>query len=56
MHSGVGMAGWHGCMADSYREAVDYQFMVGFSGSPIPEATTTTRSTSPATKTLSPLV
>ncbi len=26
---GVGIAGWHGCMADSYREAVDYQFMVG---------------------------
>ena len=27
--SGVGIAGWHGCMADSYRDAVDYQFMVG---------------------------
>ena len=27
--SGVGIAGWHGCMADSYRTAIDYQFMVG---------------------------
>jgi type 1 glutamine amidotransferase len=27
--SGVGISGWHGCMADSYRTAVDYQFMVG---------------------------
>ena len=26
---GVGVAGWHGCMGDSFREAVDYQFMVG---------------------------
>lgn len=27
--SGVGLAGWHGGMADSFRKAVDYQFMVG---------------------------
>jgi hypothetical protein len=27
--SGVGIAGWHGGMADSFRESVDYQFMVG---------------------------
>ena len=26
---GVGVAGWHGCMGDSFRDAVDYQFMVG---------------------------
>ena len=29
VHSGIGMAGWHGCMADSYRSAPAYQFMVG---------------------------
>lgn len=27
--SGVGIAGWHGGMADSFRNATDYQFMVG---------------------------
>ncbi|MGI8689879.1 MAG: ThuA domain-containing protein [Thermomicrobiales bacterium] len=27
--SGVGIAGWHGGMADSFRESVEYQFMVG---------------------------
>lgn len=27
--SGVGIAGWHGCMADSFRESTEYQFMVG---------------------------
>ena len=27
--SGVGIAGWHGCMGDSFRSSVDYQFMVG---------------------------
>src|SRR5690242_11913795 len=26
---GVGIAGWHGCMADSFRNNPDYQFMVG---------------------------
>ncbi len=26
---GVGMAGWHGCMADSFRNNPEYQFMVG---------------------------
>jgi uncharacterized protein len=26
---GVGVAGWHGCMADSFRDSTDYQFMVG---------------------------
>jgi len=26
---GTGIAGWHGCMADSFRENTDYQFMVG---------------------------
>jgi type 1 glutamine amidotransferase len=27
--SGVGIAGWHGCMADSFRDSTEYQFMVG---------------------------
>ncbi len=27
--SGVGIAGWHGGMADSFRQNVDYQWMVG---------------------------
>lgn len=27
--SGVGIAGWHGGMADSFRNNTDYQFMVG---------------------------
>lgn len=27
--SGVGVGGWHGCMADSFRGHVGYQFMVG---------------------------
>ncbi len=27
--SGVGIAGWHGGLGDSFREAVNYQFMVG---------------------------
>lgn len=26
---GVGIAGWHGGMGDSFRDSVDYQFMVG---------------------------
>ena len=26
---GVGLAGWHGGMADSFRHSTDYQFMVG---------------------------
>lgn len=26
---GVGIAGWHGCMADSFRNNTTYQFMVG---------------------------
>ena len=29
VHSGAGMAGWHGCMADSFRQSPPYQFMVG---------------------------
>jgi len=29
VQSGVGIAGWHGCMADSFRNNTDYQFMVG---------------------------
>lgn len=27
--SGVGVGGWHGGMADSFRNSVEYQFMVG---------------------------
>ena len=27
--SGVGVAGWHGCMGDSFRNSTNYQFMVG---------------------------
>jgi hypothetical protein len=27
--SGIGIAGWHGCMADSFRNNTEYQFMVG---------------------------
>ena len=29
VQSGVGVAGWHGGMADSFRESINYQFMVG---------------------------
>lgn len=29
VRSGVGLAGWHGCMADSFRPNTEYQFMVG---------------------------
>jgi uncharacterized protein len=29
VHGGVGLAGWHGGMGDSFRNAVQYQFMVG---------------------------
>ncbi len=29
VESGVGLAGWHGGLGDSFRECVDYQFMVG---------------------------
>lgn len=29
VRNGVGLAGWHGCMADSFRNNPDYQFMVG---------------------------
>src|SRR5262245_27816304 len=29
VESGVGIAGWHGSMADSFRNNTEYQFMVG---------------------------
>jgi type 1 glutamine amidotransferase len=29
VESGVGIAGWHGCMGDSFRDNPNYQFMVG---------------------------
>jgi type 1 glutamine amidotransferase len=29
VESGVGLGGWHGGMADAFRENTDYQFMVG---------------------------
>jgi uncharacterized protein len=29
VRSGTGIGGWHGCMADSFRNNTEYQFMVG---------------------------
>jgi len=29
IQSGAGLAGWYGGMADSFRNSIDYQFMVG---------------------------
>ncbi|HTP72742.1 MAG TPA: ThuA domain-containing protein [Burkholderiaceae bacterium] len=29
VRDGVGLAGFHGCMCDSFRDAVEYQFMTG---------------------------
>ena len=29
IRSGIGIAGWHGSMADSFRNNTEYQFMVG---------------------------
>ncbi len=29
VRGGVGLAGWHGGMADSFRQSTEYQFMVG---------------------------
>jgi type 1 glutamine amidotransferase len=29
VRSGVGIAGWHGCMCDSFRNNTEYQFMTG---------------------------
>ena len=29
VRGGVGVGGWHGCMADSFRNHTEYQFMVG---------------------------
>ena len=29
IRSGIGIGGWHGCMADSFRNNTEYQFMVG---------------------------
>jgi type 1 glutamine amidotransferase len=29
IHNGAGFAGWHGGVADAFRDAVEYQFMVG---------------------------
>ena len=29
VYEGVGIGGWHGCMGDSFRDNVDYQFLVG---------------------------
>jgi type 1 glutamine amidotransferase len=29
LESGVGLAGWHGGMADAFRESINHQFMVG---------------------------
>ncbi len=29
VEKGTGLAGFHGCMCDSFRNSVDYQFMTG---------------------------
>jgi type 1 glutamine amidotransferase len=29
IHNGTGFGGWHGGMADAFRDSVEYQFMVG---------------------------
>ena len=29
IHNGAGFGGWHGGMADAFRDSVEYQFMVG---------------------------
>ena len=29
VRGGVGLAGYHGCMCDAFRDSVDYQFMCG---------------------------
>jgi type 1 glutamine amidotransferase len=29
IRGGIGLGGWHGCMADSFRNNTEYQFMVG---------------------------
>lgn len=29
IRNGTGIAGWHGCMADAFRNNTEYQFMVG---------------------------
>jgi uncharacterized protein len=29
VRSGIGIGGWHGCMADSFRNNTEYHFMVG---------------------------
>lgn len=29
VRNGTGVAGWHGCMADSFRNSTEYQFLVG---------------------------
>ena len=29
IHSGIGLAGWHGGMADAFRDNTNYQFLVG---------------------------
>jgi type 1 glutamine amidotransferase len=29
VRDGIGIAGWHGCMGDSFRNNTEYQFMVG---------------------------
>ena len=38
----VWCGGWHGCMADSFRNNTEYQFMVGGHGWRIPAISSTT--------------
>ena len=46
VRSGVGLGGWHGGMADSFRENTEYQWMVGGQFICIPEISLTIESTS----------
>jgi uncharacterized protein len=53
--SGVGLAGWHGGLADSFRDATEYEFMVGGSwaahpGNIIDYTVNVTRRDDPITK------
>ena len=51
--SGVGLAGWHGGLADSFRSNVEYEFMVGGQWVAHPGGSSITTSTSPSPATRS---
>jgi type 1 glutamine amidotransferase len=46
VEGGVRLAGWHGGRADTFRESINYQFMVGGQRVATPATSSTTRSTS----------